>query len=59
MYVHHTYFRKKKGVLVKMILKIFTDEHYIQNLLCKKIKLFPCNSMCSSHLKTTFALTQS
>lgn len=50
---------KNKDALVKMILKIFTDEHYIQNLLCKKIKLFLCNSMCYFHLKTTFAVTRS
>lgn len=51
--------KKKRCLGENMILKIFTDEHYIQNLLCKKIKLFPCNSMCSLHLKTTFVLTRS
>lgn len=36
---------ERKGALVKMILKIFTDEHYIQNFLCKKLNYFraiPC-----------------
>lgn len=44
IYIHHTYFRKKVPRW-KMILKIFTDEHYVWNVLHKKLAYFcaiPC-----------------